>query len=105
MRRTPHHRCLSSCESSFLLGGISINLNCKGGLGKGEAKRGILGGRRKQTERDVAGGHGIRYLASSHTEIAAQSGSLIDGVQISSTRRDLTIPEGALADVPSLIAL
>lgn len=39
------------------------------------------------------GGHGIRYLASSHTEIAAQSGSLIDGVQISSTRRDLTIPE------------
>ncbi len=27
---TPHHRCLSSCESSFLLGGISINLNCKG---------------------------------------------------------------------------
>lgn len=26
----PHHRCLSSCGSGFLLGGISINLNCKG---------------------------------------------------------------------------
>lgn len=60
----PHHGCLSSCEGSFPLGGISINLNCKGASASGEGESSV-GRRETNAAGCLTGGHRIRRLTSS----------------------------------------